>query len=94
MLSLHSCEPHGPSAAPLAAQVQPWQQMCRWENETQALLTGVGVGLQLQRLDFFHSGRELSHLLMDETLGTWGQSFVFAPINLATVPQVLLCMGP
>lgn len=31
---------------------------------------------------------------MDETPSTWGQSFAFIPINLATKPQVRLCGGP
>lgn len=56
-------------------------------------LIDVGVDLWPQRQDFFQKV-ELSHLVVDEILGTWGQSFVFTPVNLATVPQVLLFMGP
>lgn len=54
---------------------------------------GVGVGLLLQGLVFFHSETELSHLVMDETLGIWGQSFVFISIKL-TITHILLCVVP
>ena len=36
---------------------------------------------------------ELSHLVVDETLGTWGQSLAFALINLTTVSHFLLHVG-
>ena len=57
-------------------------------------LTGTGVGRRPQRLDFFCSEMELSHLVMDETSGTWGQSFVFAPISLNTIIHILLHVSP
>lgn len=44
--------------------------------------------------DFFPSKTELNYLVVDETSGTWSQSFVFTPVNLVTMPQVLLCMDP
>lgn len=70
-----------------------------WVNETQRSsaslgLIGMGGSLQPQRLDFFQSWTELSYLVLDETPGTWGQSFVFAPINLAITDHILLRMGP
>ena len=46
----------------------------------------AGGDLSPQSLDFLHSRIELSCLVNDETLGTWGQSLIFAPINLATTP--------
>ena len=33
-------------------------------------LVRTGEGLKLQRLDLFHSGIKLSHLVVDATLGT------------------------
>lgn len=53
-------------------------------------LVGTRASLQAQKLDFFCSKRALSHLPVDETVGSWEQSFVYTPINLATTPQVLL----
>lgn len=47
-------------------------------------------GLQFQSLDLVHSETELSYLVMDETSGTWGQCFVFAPINFNTIAPNLL----
>lgn len=39
-----------------------------------------------QAQDFFRSenGPDQSHLVMDDTLGSWGQCFVTAPINLTS----------
>lgn len=60
-------------------------------NGKAALASGLFLVLvQSQRLDFFCSKSELSHLAMDETSGTWGQSTVFALINLATIPHPLV----
>ena len=44
-------------------------------------------------MDFFHSEREVSYLVIDEIMGTWGQSFVFIPINFTTMAHMFLCMG-
>lgn len=57
-------------------------------------LTGPTASLLLQQLVFFHRWTELSHLVLDETPGTWGQSFGFVPINLVIIDHILLCMGP
>lgn len=56
-------------------------------------LIGMGTSLWCQSLDFFHSWTELSHLVVDETPGTGGQSSDFSPINLAIIDHILLCMG-
>ena len=52
------------------------------------------LGLVKTRLAFSHSGMELSHLVVNETLDTWRQSFVFAAdsVNLTTT-LILPCMG-
>lgn len=41
------------------------------------------LGLMKTRLNFFHIRTKLNHLPMAETqtLGTWGQSFVFVPAS-------------
>ena len=57
-------------------------------------LVGTSVAQQPQRLDFSCSEMELSCLVVDETLGTWGQYFVFAPKNLTGIAHILLCVGP
>ena len=44
-----------------------------------------------QSLGLFHSETEPSHLVVDEVPGTWGQSFVFALINLATTSHPPMC---
>ena len=72
---------------------------CRWGNATQRSSASPGpgppgphrytCGFQPQRLDLSYSKMELSHLATDETHSTWGQSFVFTPINLVIMPQVL-----
>lgn len=36
-----------------------------------------------QAQDFSNSDTEAGHLVAEGTLGTWGQPFIFAPINLA-----------
>lgn len=56
-------------------------------------LTGTGVGLRPQRLAFFCSQVEPSHPVMGETSGTWGQSFVFASLNVAITAHILLCVS-
>lgn len=45
--------------------------------------SGVGE----DKAGFFHSGTELSHLVVNETLSTWGQSFIYTPINLTITPH-------
>lgn len=44
-----------------------------------------------QAQDFFLSDAKLNHLVVDETVGTWGQSFVFTPTNLTTTSHLPLC---
>lgn len=73
--------------------MQPWRGMCRWGNETQRSSASLGPALLgLKAMRAACGPRELppqwgreSHLLMDETPGTWGQYFVFTPTNLATM---------
>lgn len=69
-----------------------------WQLWVLALLglAGTNVSLRSQRLDFFHNETEQSHLVVDETRAwcTWGQAFVFTPINLASMPPILLCVHP
>lgn len=36
-----------------------------------------------QAQDFSNGDTEAGHLVVEVTLGTWGQPFIFAPINLA-----------
>lgn len=48
-------------------------------------LVRTSAGLWSQRLDSFHREMELRHLVVDETSGTWAQSFGFALINLVTI---------
>lgn len=47
-----------------------------------------------QAQDLFCRKMKLSHLVVDETLGTWGQSFIFALINLAAIPHPPMCGSP
>lgn len=53
-------------------------------------LVGTRASLQAQSLDFFCSKTALSYLTVDKAVGTWEQSLVFTPIDLATIPQILL----
>lgn len=68
---------------------KPWHGPNWWQNFWTLSL----LGLLKTRLDFFHSRMEMNHLSVDEirTLGTWRQSFAFAPasINLTTAPHPL-----
>ena len=54
------------------------------------------LGLVKERMDFFRSEMELSQLVVDETLGTLGVSFVFALalMNLITTCHPPLCGSP
>ena len=60
---------------------------------------GVGItglhtdppGAHRQTQDFFGSKTELSHLVVDETPGTWGKSLISHPINLVTTPHSPMC---
>lgn len=70
-------------------------------NGTAPLGPGPSSGLgedkyasQDPEVDFFLRETELSQLVLDETSDTWGQSFLFVPINLATIPPILLCVYP
>lgn len=53
------------------------------------------LGLEKTKLDFY-SGMELSPLVLDKTLGTWGQPLMFAAalINLTTIPHPCLRGAP
>ena len=83
--------------------IQPGQWRNGWGCETQEVLhlwvltllglAGAPVGLRLQRVDFLRE-REMSHLIVDQTSDTWGQSFVFARINLTPTPHIFLCISP
>ena len=47
------------------------------------------LGFMKARPDFFHSGMD-----RDETLGTWGQSFISTPVNLTTTAKPPTCGSP
>ena len=72
----------------LDARLKAWQL---WVLALLLGLVGTSTGLWPQRLEVIGSETELSHLVMDETSPY--PSFVYTPINLATIPQIL-CMIP
>lgn len=84
--------------------MEPWHQTYKWRNEMQRSsaplvlafwgLTSVSEGLRFQRMNFFCSKTELSHLVMEETLRTEGKTDLFSPINLTTTAHILLCVSP
>ena len=58
----------------------------RWQANDMAALgcgppPGLGAAPEATLLP------QLNHPVVNETLGTWGQSFVFTLINLATTPH-------
>ena len=58
-----------------------------WALVLLGLVKKSSVRLWPQRLGFPHSKTEVSRLVVDETLSAWGQSFIFAPTNLTTIPH-------
>ena len=81
--------------------IRLWERTCRWGSEAQRSSAplgigpfgpyGKGMGLQPQSQHFFCSKMELSYLVVNAAVSPF---FVFAPIHLATIPQILLCRSP
>lgn len=107
-LSLHSscaglAATLNPSARQVVTQMQMGKMRHRGGLHLWALvlmgLVRTRACLWPKRLELFHKETELSHLTVDETLGTWwgGVVLYFSPINLtssfyAWIPEMLFSL--